>query len=161
MDAVGLDEMRAAVNITIAPVLVAVLVQALETGVIAAQLVTFWSLSAPSGNALKGSAKERGPVPNTNDYPAWNESQSRRGVLRRVSGWTVHLRSELAILRAVALYCVSVAIVHHCFLLKYLWDTLVIRWATIDDIADPNGFGLISHMLVSIHSVHGGTVNST
>ena len=133
------------------PQLAAVLAQAITAGVIMGQMSTFWSLSSPSGSALRGSNRHDVRAGLSVSYP-YVRVRRRVDRLRLFAGWLLeNLRaypSEKRIIRLLALFVVSLTIVHHIFSLLHMWHVLVESWGNMLEGLQPTWASNLTLLLV-------------
>ena len=140
----------ATAKVTLGPLLASIFIQAIETGLIFAQLVTFWSLSAPSGDALLGSSKLIRAASDSSLHTRRPSGRftNRQGRPKRIPACFLHLPREIIVLRVVAIYVVVLTIVHHCFTIVFAWGSLVTHWGTLTSILGDTWTGDVSQMFV-------------
>ena len=133
---------------TFGPELAAVFAQSLSIGVIAGQMSTFWSLTASSGDALRGPSKDCSP--SISHACSVSGGSGDRFTTRGKRIWhrLSSLPTERTVIRLVALYVGALTILHYTCTLTFIWHELVYNWGSFKDGLKPIWAGDISQMLV-------------
>ena len=140
------------------PGLVCSFAQAVETGGIFGQLVTFWSLAEPTGDALrcprsKSKRSQSDGLPPIQACP-YEDAQVSSGTdfwgkwsWKRVKKFP----SERVILKVVAIYTFMLTLVQLTFTLLSVWHALVINWGKLEAALSSVWAARTTQMVVSHH----------